>query len=406
MTLLLRNCRGLDDKNEFDILLESGRIAKLEEKIDVDADEEIDANGNLVLPSFVEPHVHLDKAFLAEELPEARSMVEARKLVREAKKRFTKEGVKTRAERCIKAAVSNGVTYIRTHVDIDGIAGLKSFEALSELRKKYQEFVTIQIVAFPQEGIFRDEEAFEMIEAALDRGADAVGGLPEAESDKEKAIKQIEKLASLAEERKLPLDMHIDVQPYTNYVEYFIKAVKEHHLQGRATADHLIALAYYDDSYAQRVIAMIRDERINVVSNPCTMMVSGAGSTPPARGVTRIKELISAGVNVAFGLDNIVDPYNPFGDFDPVRNAWLFAYEGQLNSESEIKKLLYMPTFSSSRILELKDYGIGKNCRADLNILDAASPREALRKASKPSFVIRSGKVILTRKESVSSLLS
>ncbi|MEM3186472.1 MAG: amidohydrolase family protein [Conexivisphaerales archaeon] len=406
MSLLIKRCRTLEVKEEFDLLVESGKILISKEKINQKAEEEIDAEGNLVLPSFVEPHVHLDKAFLAEKLPEAKSMSEARKLVRDAKSRFTKEDVLKRAERCIRIAIMNGVTYIRTHIDIDGIVGLNSFEAVSELKKKYRDFITLQIVAFPQEGIFRDEAAYELLSAALDKGADAVGGLPEAELEREKGIRHIEKLAALASERKVPLDMHVDVQPYTNYIEHFISEVKRQNLQGHATADHLIALAYYDDNYAKEVINMLKNERINVISNPSTMMVSGAGAAPPiARGLTRIKELLASGINIAFGLDNIVDPYNPFGDFDPIRNAWLFAYGGQLNSEAEITKLLYMPTYSSSRILELKNYGLQEGCRADINILDSSSPREALRRGSKVRYVIRSGRIILSRREVLSSHL-
>src|SRR5579875_3205499 len=298
MSIIIRNCRTFD--KTVDILVESGIISKIGHKINAKCDEEIDAEKRLVLPSFVEPHVHLDKAFLAETLPEAKS-------------NFTKEDVEKRAEKCIIASIQNGVTYMRSHVDIDSIAGLKSFEALLGLKKKFEKYLTLQIVAFPQEGVFRDEGAFELIESALDRGADAVGGLPEAELDREKGIAHIKKMVKLAAERKLPVDMHIDVQPYTNYIEYFVAEVKKHRFDS-ATADHLIALAYYDDNYASKIIAMIRDAGINVVSNPCTAMVSGGGASPPlARGVTRIKELLTAGINLAFGLDNIVDPYNPFG---------------------------------------------------------------------------------------------
>jgi cytosine deaminase len=397
MSIIIRNCRIFD--KTVDILLESGIISRINEKIDAKGDEEIDAGNRLVLPSFVEPHVHLDKAFLAENLQEAKNMAEARKLVREAKSNFSRDDVAKRAEKCIIASIQNGVTYMRSHVDIDSIAGLKSFEALLGLKKKFEKYLTLQIVAFPQEGVFRDEGAFELIESALDRGADAIGGLPEAEVDREKGIEHIKKMLNLAAERKVPVDMHIDVQPYTNYIEYFIAEVKKHKLDS-ATADHLIALAYYDDSYASKVIAMIKDAGINVVSNPCTAMVSGGGASPPlARGVTRIKELLRAGVNIAFGLDNIVDPYNPFGDFDPLRNAWLFAYEGQLNSKEDMVKLLQMPTYNSARILGLRGYGIEQGCKADLNILQARNPRDALRLAAKPSHIIRSGRIIAAREE-------
>lgn len=404
MSILLRNCSIIERGEKADILVRGGRIEKIASRIRERAEEEIDAEGNIVMPSFVEPHVHMDKAFLAERMARAKSMAEARSMVRAAKKEFSKDDVRNRAERCIKLALLNGVTYVRTHVDIDSIAGLKSFEAISELKKKYENYLTLQIVAFPQEGIFKDESAYELICKALDRGAEVIGGLPEAEVDKEKGEKQIQKLAALAKERDVPLDMHIDVQPYTNYVEQFVINVKRFGLKGRATADHLIALAYYDDFYASKIINMLRDEKINVVSNPCTMMVSGSNGPPPvARGVTRIKELLSAGVNIAFGLDNIVDPYNPFGDFDPIRNAWLFAYAGQLSSDEEINSLLLMPTYNSSRILGLRNYGIAEGRDADINIIPSSNATEALRSGARPIYVIRNGRVIVKRRCEVSS---
>lgn len=400
MQLLVKNCRTIERDGLIDMAVDEGRIVKISNEIKEHADEVIDASGMLVIPSFIEPHVHLDKAFLAEKMPEASSMAEARRIVREAKKSFTKEDVIARAERCIRTAIQNGVLYIRSHVDVDVFAGTTSLEALLELKKKYHKLVKIQLVAFPQEGLYKYEGSIDILLKAVKMGADAVGGLPEAEQDELKGKEQIKELFRIANERALPIDLHCDVQPYTNYIEFYAEQAIKNSYFARATADHLIAMSYYDDSYAQKIIDLIKRSGMNVIANPCTSMVSGSSDPPPrGRGVTRIKEIVRSGINFSFGLDNIVDPYNPFGDFDPLRNAWLLAYEGQLNSGRDMLELFRMPTYNASHVLGLELYGLKEGNNADFNILPSKELREALRTSCRPTYVIKSGRVIARREE-------
>jgi cytosine deaminase len=399
LDLVVKRAKLLGQDGVFDIAVKDGKITKVAKSIEVKGDVEIDAQNKLVLPTFVEPHVHLDKVLLAERVKEASTIAEARERVKEAKKNFTVNDVVERVERVIPWALSHGVTAIRTHVDVDSVAQLTSMEAILQVKKKYQGLVDIQAVAFPQEGLFNDDQALELIRKAIDMGADVVGGMPEAEVTSDYSKKHIDSVVELAEEGGRDVDVHCDVLPFTKIIEHFAFQVMKKDLQRRATADHLIALSYYDDYFASKVIGLVKKSGMNVVTNPCTMMTSGTMDPPPkGRGITRVKELIRAGVNLAYGLDNVVDPYNPFGDFDPLRNGWLLAYQGQLNTMSDMEAVLRMPMYNSARILGLKGYGLEAGCNADFNILNVPSIRQALRTTSLPEYVFTNGKIIVENK--------
>ncbi len=395
MDLIVRQVRTMGAEGLFEIGVEDGSIAKFSRAIEEKGEREIDAEGGLVLPTFVEPHVHFDKVLLAERVREASSISEARQAVKEAKRNFTLDDVRGRVERVIPWALQSGVTAIRTHVDVDGTVNLTSVEALLSLKKKYRDLLELQVVAFPQEGLVQDGQSLELLRKAIEIGADVVGGLPEAERSSEDSRKHIDLVSGLAKEMGCDIDVHCDVLPSARMIDYYATQISRLGLQERATADHLIALSYYGDKEAVATIDHIRQASLNVIVNPCTMMTSGATISPPiGRGVTRIKELMKAGVNLAYGTDNIVDPYNPFGDFDPLSNGWLLAYQGQLNTTTEIESILRMPTYNSARILRLQRYGLQVGNRADFNIFGAASVGEALRTHAKPRYAVKKGKII------------
>ncbi len=395
MDLVVRHAQVLEHDGLVDIAVNGSEIASIKPSFSGEADREIDARGCLVLPTFVEPHVHLDKALLAERIPEAATIQEARERVSEAKRRFSVEDVLERARAAIEWALPSGVTFVRSHVDVDNIVRLTGVEALSKLRKEFQGLVDMQIVAFPQEGIVRAPGVSELLERAVNGEGRVMGGLPEAELNPEAERTHIQTVVRIAKELDVDLDVHCDVNPSTHVVEDYAAAVIKNGFQGRATADHLISLSYIDETKASEVIALLKRAKINVIANPCTMMMSGFTDHPPlGRGVTRIREIVRAGVNFSYGLDNIVDPYNPFGDFDTLRNGWLLAYQGQLNTENDMLSILKMNTYNAARTLRLPNYGIKPGCNADLNVLDEKSPREALRRRTLPVFVIKGGRVV------------
>jgi len=395
MSLVIHRARTLGSNQLLDIHVEDDAITKVGRGSLPKTDTEIDASGNLVLPTFIEPHVHLDKALLAEKGIEAETIVQAREKVRRAKQSFTIRDIKRRAERCLNWALSAGVTAIRTHVDVDNIVDLKSVRAMLELKREYRSVLDLQIVAFPQEGVVKEPGVYELLVKAAEMGAGVLGGLPEIEKTAEDRKKQIDLLFELAKHANVDLDLHCDVRPFTKTVHYYAGKVIRDGFRGRATADHIIALSYYKDDYARKVIQLLKMAAMNVIVNPCTMMTSGSQDSPPkGRGVTRIKELVRAGLNVSYGLDNILDPYNPFGDFDPLRNGWLFAYQGFLNLRSDAERVVRMPTYNAAKILRLKNYGLKEGCIADFNILNISSPGEALRTRAFPRYVVKRGRVI------------
>ena len=397
--LVVRNARTLEEAGPVDIAIEGSRIVSVKRTFKGKGRREIDAKGHLVLPTFIEPHVHLDKALLAERLPESSTIQEAREKVREAKESFTVDDIVKRAKTVLGWALASGVTHVRSHVDVDNIVRLTGIEALTKVRKDFRGLVELQLVAFPQEGIVKSPGVSKLLEEAVDRGADVVGGLPETEPTLEWQRLHIQTVLRIARAKNVDVYVHCDVGPSTETVKEFAAEVVKNGFQGRTTADHLISLSYFEDAKAAEIIALIKMAGINVVANPCTMMVSGAAPAPPmGRGVTRIKEIIRAGINFSYGLDNIIDPYNPFGDFDPLRNGWLLAYQGQLNSEDDMRSILEMNTYNAARTLRIPRYGTRPGCDADLNVLDAKSPRDALRQKTLSLFVIKKGRILVENK--------
>lgn len=260
------------------------------------ADLQLDARGCLVLPTFVEPHIHLDKVLLSEEIGYSSSISEARDMIKRAKETLTIGSVKERVERVIPLAVKHGVTIMRTHVDVDPIVELKSLHGLYDIRRKYEGLVDLQIVAHPQEGIIHQQGTVELLTRALESGADLIGGLPEAELSADESKEHLEIVFSIAQDRNVDVDVHNDVLPFGRNLEYFLSKVIKTHYEGRASSSHNIALAHYPDDYASKIIAWIKKAKVNIVTNPCTMMTSGVQHPPPIpRGITRVRELVRAG---------------------------------------------------------------------------------------------------------------
>jgi cytosine deaminase len=399
MDLVIRNARTLEESEPVDIAINGSRITSVKRTFSGKAERKIDAKGCLVLPTFIEPHVHLDKALLAESVPESSTIQEARERVKEAKRSYTPDDIAKRARTVLGWAQESGVTVVRSHTDVDNIVRLMGIQALGRLKREFRGLIDIQLVAFPQEGILKSPGVSQLLEEAGKRGADVVGGLPEAEPTDDWRKTHLQTVVRIAKEQSLPLDVHCDVGPFTGIIEEYARMVVQNGLQGRATADHLISLSYFDNARASEIISLVKAAGINIVANPCTMMVSGFSERPPlGRGVTRIKEIVRAGINFSYGLDNIVDPYNPFGDFDVLRNGWLLAYQGQLNTEEDMRSILRMNTYNAAETLGLRSYGTGKGCVADLNIFDAKTPREALRRSAKPLYVIKRGRILVENK--------
>jgi cytosine deaminase len=296
------------------------------------------------------------------------------------------------------SAVSNGVTYIRTHVDVDNIGGLLPVQGLVETRKKYADIVDLQIVAFPQEGIIQNEGAADLMKQAMELGADVVGGMPFNEKNINDSTAHIEFAFNLAKEYDADIDMHVDEtdDPAAKTLEILARQTIANDWQGRVTAGHTCALAGYTADYADEVIQLVKEAQIHMITNPATnLMLQGRlDAQPKRRGITRVKELMAEGINVSFGQDCVKDTFYPFGREDLLEIAFLTAHAAHLSQPDEINQVFDMPTHNAARIMRLENYGTEPGCQADLVILDAANPAEAITKQADKSVVIKRGIIV------------
>ncbi len=400
MELVIRRARLRGKEGLYDIAVENGKITAILEKVKGEGEVEIDAAGRLTVPAFIDPHIHLDKVLTAEtvRVNVSGTLMEAIEILWDAKRKYTVEDVKRRASKVIEWEVMNGVTRIRTHCDIDTIGGLTALKALLELRREYRDIADIQIVAFPQEGIFTDPGADELMRKAMELGADVVGGMPHTEATDDTAKKHVDFLFELAKEYNADIDSHVDEtdDPFSRCIEYMAWKTIQEGYKGRVTADHVCALASSNDYHASKVIRWIKAAEMNIETNPETnLVVEGRLDTyPKRRGLTRVKQLLNAGVNVTFGQDCVKDAFYPYGKCDPLQVGFVLALAEQMTSPAEMEKVLDMLTFNAAKTLRVKDYGIEVGKRADIVILDAETVWEALRLQPARLYVIKEGKII------------
>ena len=400
MDLLIKNARIVWHKGLNDIGIESGRIAKIG-KISGRASKVIDAKGMLASPAFIDPHIHLDKCMIGDDIRPnvSGTLQEAIEIIWEKKRKYTAADIVKRAGEVIEFAALNGTTRMRTHADVDTIGGLTPVKGLLAAKKKFKNIMDIQIVAFPQEGILRDPGTEELMRKAMELGANLVGGMPHHERPYSKARPHIDICFEIAKEFDADIDMHVDEtdDPNSRSLEYLAEKTVKENYQGRVTAGHTCALAAYPDDYAKEVIRKVKLANINMITNPVTnLVIQGRGDKQPIRrGITRVKELLAAGVNVTFGQDCVNDAFYPFGKADMLEVANISAHAAQLTMPDEIETVFEMMTTNAARTLGvLDDYGIAVGKRADLVVIDASSPKDAIRRQPDRRWVIKGGKII------------
>lgn len=397
--LIIRNARVQVAAGAVDLAVAGGRYVDIK-TVDANTAPTIDAEGRLCIAGFVEPHIHLDKVLLAESVPVNRSgsLDEAIAILGARKATYDAGEIAQRAGRIVSSAIANGVTRMRTHIDIDSVCGLVPLEALLDVRARYAEVIDLQIVAFPQLGIVGDPGTEALLREAMARGADVVGGMPFNEADPAASREHIRIAFDIAREFDADVDMHIDEtdDPAARTLEMLCEATIAHGWQGRVTAGHACALAAYDDTYAGRVMDLVAEARLNIITNPATnLMLQGRDdSEPKRRGITRVKELLARGVNVSFGQDNLRDMFYPFGRDDPLELAWLAAHAAHMSQPDEIEAVFAMPTINGAQVLGVDDYGTEPGCAGDLVILDAASAADAITGKADRRFVIKRGRVV------------
>ncbi len=287
---------------------------------------------------------------------------------------------------------------MRTHVDIDTIGGLKPLEGVLAVKEKYKDIMDIEIVAFPQEGIIKNPGSEKLMWQAMEMGADIVGGMPANENTPDDSKKHIEICFDIAEKYDADLDMHVDEtdDPFYRTLEILADETIKRNWQGRVTAGHTCALAAYDDHYAAYVIEKVKKAEIHMITNPVTnLMLQGRNDKQPIRrGITRVKELLEAGVNVSFGQDCIRDTFYPLGSADMLQVAMITAHAAQMSLPHELEKVFDMISYDAAKILRLENYGLEEGKDANIVILDADTINDAIRLQPTRLFVIKDGRLV------------
>lgn len=397
--LIIRNANLPDGRQGFDIGLAGGKIAAIEKSITATPGEEIDADGRLVSPPFCDPHFHMD-ATLSLGLPRMNisgTLLEGISLWGELRPLLTKEALVERALRYCDLAVTQGLLYIRSHVDTSD-PRLVTAEALLEVKEQVAPYIELQLVAFPQDGYFRAPGGVASLERALDMGIGIVGGIPHFERTMEDGARSVEALCRLAADRGLPVDMHCDEtdDPMSRHIETLAAETVRFGLKGRVAGSHLTSMHSMDNYYVSKLISLMAEAEINVIPNPLiNIMLQGRHDTyPKRRGMTRVRELMAADLNVSFGHDCVMDPWYSMGSGDMLEVAHMAIHVAQMAGIEDKCKIFDAITVNSAKTMGLEGYGLDIGCKADLVVLQAADVTEALRLKPNRLFVIKAGKVI------------
>ncbi|OUS06782.1 cytosine deaminase [Rhodobacterales bacterium 52_120_T64] len=397
--LIIKNATLPDGTTGIDIACADGLIAAVERDIKAEAGEVINAEGQLVSPPFIDPHFHMD-ATLSLGTPRMNvsgTLLEGIELWGELKPVQSVEDIIERALRYCDLAVSMGIGAIRSHVDVCDDE-LKGVEALLEVRKQVSSYLDLQLVAFPQDGVFRDPTAKENLIRSLDMGVDIVGGIPHFERTMQDGAESVKFLCELAAERGLMVDMHCDESddPLSRHIETLAYETKRLGLEGRVAGSHLTSMHSMDNYYVSKLIPLMAEAELHAIPNPLiNIMLQGRHDTyPKRRGQTRVPELKAAGINIGFGSDCVMDPWYSLGKADMLDVAHMGLHVGQLSSRADMAWCFDAVTENSAEIMGLDGYGLQKGCKANMVLLQANDPIEAIRLRPNRLAVIRGGKTI------------
>ena len=396
---LIQNINLPDGTEGVDVGIRDEKIIAVEKNLDAEASVTTDGSNCMLSPPFVDSHFHMD-ATLSLGLPrlnQSGTLLEGIQLWGELKPDLTQEAIKDRALRYCDLAVSQGLLAIRSHVDVCD-SRLLAVEALLDVQKQVKPYLDLQLVAFPQDGFYRSENAETNLLKALDLGVEIVGGIPHFERTMEDGRRSVDALCRIAAERGLMVDMHCDESddPMSRHVESLASATLRFGLQGRVTGSHLTSMHSMDNYYVSKLIPLMAESGMHAIANPLiNITIQGRQDVyPKRRGMTRVPELMSAGINVAFGHDCVMDPWYPLGSADMLEVASMGLHVAQMTGVEAMKSCFQAVTANAACIMNLEGYGIKPGCNADFVILEARDPIEAIRLKAKRLMVMRRGKVI------------
>jgi cytosine deaminase len=412
----------------IDLLVRGGRLVGSDALVDLHVDrgrfvavapagadapparDVIEAHGALLSPPYVEPHVHLDTALTAGEprWNASGTLWEGIACWAERKQTLDRDDVVRRVEEVLRWQVANGTLHVRSHVDVTD-PDLTALQAVLEVRDRVRDVVDVQVVAFPQEGIVSFPDGEKLLEEAARRGADAIGAIPHFEDTREDGVRSVEVAVGLAERFGRLVDVHCDEidDEQSRFVEVLATLAARSGLGERVTASHTTAMGSYNPAYSYKLHRILRRSGISMVSNPMVSLhLQGRfDGYPKRRGLTQVKELLAAGVNVAFGHDDIMDPWFPMGTANPAQVALVGAIATQLMAPAEIAECFRMVTTRAADVLQLGErYGIAEGRAASFLVLPAADPFDVVRRQVRPAYVVAKGAVVAQTPPAVTRL--
>ncbi|MES2297996.1 MAG: amidohydrolase family protein [Pseudomonadota bacterium] len=409
MDLVIRNASLPDGRLGIDVGIEGGRIVAVQSALPARGAREIDAGGDLLTPPFVDAHFHMD-ATLSYGLPRVNAsgtLLEGIALWGELKPQLTQDALIERALQYCDWAVARGLLAIRSHVDICD-ERLLAVEALLEVRRRVAPYLDLQLVAFPQDGVLRCPGAFGNLKRAVAMGVDVVGGIPHFERTMDDGAASVRLLCEFAAEQGLRVDMHCDESddPLSRHIETLAFETQRLGMQGRVAGSHLTSMHSMDNYYVSKLLPLMREAGVAAIANPLiNITLQGRhDSYPKRRGMTRVPELLAAGIDVAFGHDCVMDPWYSLGSGDMLEVAHMGLHVAQMTGQQAMHECFLAVTQTPARILGLEGYGIEPGCHADLVLLDAGSSVEAIRLRAARRVVIRRGAVVSEAPAAAASL--
>ena len=403
--MLLKNVHVDNHEEVVDVRILNGKFSEIKANLTPhDGEEVIDGKENLLLPPFVDSHVHLDATLTAgqPEWNETGTLFDGIRIWSERKQDLTKEDVKSRAKKTLLNMVGHGIQHVRSHVDVTD-PHLIAARALLELREELKDQIDLQLVAFPQEGILSYPHGRELMEQAVKEGLDVVGGIPHFEFTTEYGWQSVHFSMALADKYDRLVDVHCDEidDPASRNLEVLATEAYERGMKDRVTASHTTAMGSYNDAYTYKLFRLLKMSDINFVSNPLVNVHLGGrfDTYPKRRGVTRIKELTGAGINVSFGEDDIQDPWNPLGDGNMLDAVTMGVYIAHLMGYHQLQDAFNYVTYNGAKTLHISDnYGIEVGKPANCILLNAHDFYNALNKHVEVLYNIRHGKVLAETK--------
>lgn len=398
--MIIKNASLRGQTGLWNIIIEDGKFKDITQDKVTETHNTVDVNGSLVLPPFIEPHIHLDTTLTAGE-PEwnlSGTLFEGIQRWSERKESLTIEDVKTRSKKAIKWQIAQGIQHIRTHVDVTD-PELTALKAMIEVKEELAEYVNIQLVAFPQEGILSYPNGQELLEEALKLGADVVGGIPHFEFTREYGVESMKIAFDLAEKYDKLVDIHCDEidDEQSRFVEVVANEAYQRGYGEKTTASHTTAMGSYNDAYTKKLFRLLKMSNISFVSNPLVNIhLQGRFDTyPKRRGLTRVKEIQAAGMNICFGHDDIFDPWYPLGTGNMLQVLHMGIHAAQLMGYEEIINSIDLITKNSAKTLHIEDqYGIEAGKPANFIVLNATDEYDVIRKQAVVTHSYRNGRLI------------